>query len=211
MAKRGAILCKMKNSYRALEPVAVGDFLRRLGVPVVGSISGNGTLEGGDLVWFDDSTCAVAHGYRTNADGISQLKRLLGPHVHVEVVPLPHHHGPAECLHLMSIISPLDANLALVHSPLMPVGFRDWLIGRGVELVEVSADEFDRSMGCNVLALAPRKCLVIEGNPVTRSRLEAAGCEVVAYKGTEISIKGAGGPTCLTRPLSRYSSGGSSA
>ena len=119
------------------------------------------------------------------------------------LVPLPHFHGRGECLHLMSLISPVDADLAVVYSPLMTVPFRNWLIDRDIALVEVPDEEFAPTMGCNVLALGPRKCLVIDGNPVTRARLEAAGCEVIAYPGAEISIKGFGGPTCLTRPIVR--------
>ncbi len=203
VAPGGVILCNMANAHRAPEPAAVGEYFAAAGVPVVGAITGDGTLEGGDFVWFDATTCAVAHGYRTNAEGIRQLKALLGPDVHVEVVPLPHHRGPRECLHLMSFISPLDDDLAAVYSPLMPVPFRDWLVARGIALVEVPDAEFAPSMGCNVLALGPRRCLVIDGNPETRARLEAAGCAVVAYKGAEISIQGCGGPTCLTRPLAR--------
>lgn len=203
VAPGGVILCNMANAHRASEPAVVGDYFAAAGVPVVGAITGDGTLEGGDFVWFDEGSCAVAHGYRTNAEGIRQLKDLLGPDVHVEVVPLPHHRGPRECLHLMSFISPLDCDLAVVYSPLMPVPFRDWLIARGIALVEVPDDEFDPSMGCNVLALGPRRCLVIDGNPATHARLEAAGCDVVSYQGAEISIKGCGGPTCLTRPLAR--------
>ena len=203
VAPGGVILCNMANAHRAPEPAVVGDYYTAAGIPVVGAITGDGALEGGDFVWFDERTCAVAHGYRTNAEGIRQLKDLLGPDIHVEVVPLPHHRGPRECLHLMSFISPLDRDLAVVYSSLMPVPFRDWLIDRGIALVEVPDAEFDPSMGCNVLALGPRKCLVIEGNPETRARLEAAGCQVVFYKGAEISIKGCGGPTCLTRPLAR--------
>ncbi len=189
VAPGGVILCNMANAHRASEPAVVGDYFTAAGVPVVGAITGDGTLEGGDFVWFDE--------------GIRQLKDLLGPDVHVEVVPLPHHRRPRECLHLMSFISPLDCDLAVVYSPLMPVPFRDWLIARGIALVEVPDDEFDPSMGCNVLALGPRRCLVIDGNPATHARLEAAGCDVVSYQGAEISIKGCGGPTCLTRPLAR--------
>lgn len=203
VTKGGAILCNMKNDCRRGEPAVAGAFLAQLGVPILGAIADPGTLEGGDFIWLDDRTCAVAHGYRTNGDGIKQLKDLLGPDIHVEVVPLPHHHGPAECLHLMSIVSPLDRDLATVYSPLMPVPFRDFLRDRGIALVEVPDEEFDPSMGCNVLAVAPRKCLVIDGNPTTRARLESAGCAVTAYRGAEISIKGCGGPTCLTRPLTR--------
>jgi len=117
-------------------------------------------------------------------------------------VPLPHHRGPDDVFHLMSIISPLDADLALVHAPLMPVPFREWLLARGIELVEVAEDELD-TLGCNVLALAPRRCLMAEGNPKTRACLEATGCEVLTYPAAEISLKGQGGPTCLTRPLVR--------
>ena len=203
VAPGGVILCNMANACRALEPAVVGDYFAQAGVPVVGRVTGDGLLEGGDFVWFDATTCAVAQGYRTNAEGIRQLKALLGADIHVEVVPLPHHRGPRECLHLMSLISPLDDDLAAVYSPLMPVPFRDWLVGRGIGLVEVPDEEFAPSMGCNVLALGPRRCLVIDGNPVTRARLEAAGCAVAAYEGAEISIKGCGGPTCLTRPLAR--------
>jgi len=203
VAPGGVILCRMRNAYRAAEPAALGAFYAAQGVPVLGAIEGEGLLEGGDFVWFDAATCAVAEGYRSNAEGIRQLREILGPGVEVQVVPLPHDRGPAACLHLMSLISPLNADLALVYSPLMPVSFRSWLLQRGVELVEVPDEEYALTMGCNVLALAPRKCLAIDGNPVTRARLEAAGCEVVAVKAEEISLKGGGGPTCLTRPLLR--------
>lgn len=203
VARGGVILCRMRNAYRAPEPDAVAAHYRATGIPVLGAIAGEGVLEGGDFVWFDEATCAVAEGYRTNAEGIRQLRGILGPKVDVRVVPLPHDQGPGACLHLMSLISPLDADLALVYSKLMPVPFRTWLLDRGIRLVEVPDEEYGLAMGCNVLALAPRKCLVIEGSPVTRARLEAAGCEVIAYKGEEISLKGGGGPTCLTRPLLR--------
>jgi N-dimethylarginine dimethylaminohydrolase len=203
IAPGGVILCRMRNAYRRPEPAALAAYYEARGIPVLGAIAGDGLLEGGDFVWFDETTCAVAEGYRTNADGIRQLKEILGAGVEVRVVPLPHDQGPAACLHLMSLISPLDRDLALVYSPLMPVPFRSWLLDRGIELVEVPDEEYALAMACNVLALGPRKCLVIEGSPVTRARLEAAGCEVIAYKGEEISLKGGGGPTCLTRPLLR--------
>ena len=199
---RGVVLCNMGKPARNREPAAMGQAFEALGLAIAGRIEGPGWLEGGDLVWFDATTCAVARGYRTNDDGIAQLAALLGPGVEVVTVPLPHYRGPENVLHLMSIISPLDHDLALVHSPLMPVPFRDWLLGRGIHLVEVAEDEFD-TLGCNALALAPRRCLMAEGNPKTRRRLEAEGCEVLTYDGAEISLKGQGGPTCLTRPLVR--------
>jgi N-dimethylarginine dimethylaminohydrolase len=192
----------MGKAARANEPAAMGEAFEGLGLAVAGRIEGEGRLEGGDLVWFDEGTCAVARGYRSNDEGIAQLKALLGSGVEVVTVPLPHYRGPDDVFHLMSIISPLDVDLALVHSPLMPVPFREWLLARGIELVEVAEEELD-SLGCNVLALAPRRCLTAAGNPKTRARLEAAGCEVLTYDATEISLKGQGGPTCLTRPLVR--------
>jgi len=198
----GAVLCNMGKSARAAEPAAAGRVLAERGVPVMGAVTGAGRIEGGDLVWLDQATCAVGLTYRTNAEGVRQLRDILGPGVTVETVDLPHYKGPDDVFHLMSILSPLDKDLALVYSPLMPVGFRRWLLDRGVALVEAAAEEFE-AKGCNVLALAPRRCLALEGAPETRRRLEAAGCEVLAYRGEEISNKGDGGPTCLARPLAR--------
>ena len=124
-----------------------------------------------------------------------------------EVIPvsLPHWTGPSDCLHLMSNVNPIDHDLYLVYSRLLSVSFRQYLIERQINLVEVPDEEYD-SMGCNVLAVAPRKCIMIEGNPITQSRLVAEGVEVYTYDGSEISLKGAGGPTCLTRPFLRFSS-----
>lgn len=198
----GVILANMGKPARMSEPKINAAGFAAGGIEIAGAIEGQGRFEGGDFVWLDGRTCAVAHGYRTNAEGIRQLRGLLGADVHVEVCPLPHYKGPDDVFHLMSILSPLDHDLALVYSPLMPVPFRDWLLERGLQLVEVADAEFP-SMGCNVLATAPRRCLMVEGNALTRLALEAANCEVVTYAGNEISRKGEGGPTCLTRPLLR--------
>ena len=200
----GAILCRMGKSDRQGEPGAVRRWLDATGIPILGAVEGDGLLEGGDLVWLDARTVAVGEGYRTNADGIRQVRSILGDLVdEVVTVPLPHWTGPGECLHLMSLISPVDTDLAVVYSPLMPVPFRQRLLDRGYQLVEVPESEFG-TMGANVLALGPRRVLVVEGNPITRQRLEAAGATVVSYRGEEISLKGGGGPTCLTRPLLRH-------
>jgi N-dimethylarginine dimethylaminohydrolase len=175
--------------------------LGTLGLPVLGSIREPGTVEGGDVVWLNPQTVAVGHGYRTNAEGIRQLRHLLANSVdEVVEVPLPHWKGPADVFHLMSILSPIDRDLALVYSPLMPVPFRRLLLDRGFRLVEVPDEEFD-SLGCNSLAIAPRVCLMAAGNPVTRSRLEDAGAEVLEFAGTDLCLMGGGGPTCMTRPL----------
>ena len=203
VSDRGVILCNMGKPQRATEPSVQGETYRALGVPVLGAIEAPGQIEGGDVVWFDERTVAVGRGYRTNDEGIRQFAALLGAGVDVIPVPLPHYRGPSDVFHLMSIISPVDRDLAVVYSPLMPVPFREWLVARGIRLVEVPDEEFD-SMGANVLAIAPLRCVMVAGNPVTRARLEAAGAVVVEYTGRDISVKGGGGPTCLTRPLARH-------
>ena len=199
---RGVILCRMGKPQRAWEPAAQQAAFADWDVPVVGAIRAPGRLEGGDVVWLDDDTVAVGQGYRTNDEGIRQLGHLLGRAVQVVPVPLPHWRGPDDVFHLMSMISPVDRDLAVVYAPLLPVPFRELLLERGLQLVEVPDGEFE-SMGANVLAIAPRRCVMLAGNPRTRSLLEAAGAQVAVYVGDEISVKGGGGPTCLTRPLRR--------
>jgi N-dimethylarginine dimethylaminohydrolase len=199
---RGAILCSMGKANRTAEPRAQLPLYRDLEVPVIGAIESPGLLEGGDVAWTDERTLAVGRGYRTNDEGIRQLRGLLGASIDVIVVPLPHWRGPGDVFHLMSIISPVDRDLAVVYSPLMPVPFREALLDRGVSFVEVPDEEFE-SMGANVLAIAPRTCVMLRGNPKTRDRLERAGAQVFEYDGQEISLKGGGGPTCLTRPIDR--------
>lgn len=199
---RGVILCRMGKALRQAEPAAQETACRAAGYEILGAIQPPGRLEGGDVAWIDERTLAVGRGYRTNDDGIRQLRDLLGQAVEVIVVPLPHWRGPGDVFHLMSLLSPVDRDLAVVYSPLMPVPFREWLLDRGFTLVEVPDDEFD-TMGANVLAIAPRRCVMVRGNPTTRARLEQAGAEVFEYDGQEISMKGGGGPTCLTRPMER--------
>ena len=160
-------------------------------------------MEGGDIVWIDERTVAVGEGYRSNMEGINQFKPLLGDLVDTVIpVALPHWTGPRDCLHLMSNISPIDHDLYLVYSRLLSVSFRKYLLERKIQLIEVPDEEYD-SMGCNVLAMENRKVIMVEGNPITKDRLENEGVEVHTYDGTEISLKGAGGPTCLTRPFLR--------
>ncbi|MBD3853327.1 MAG: amidinotransferase, partial [Acidobacteria bacterium] len=202
----GAVILRMGKEQRRGEEAAIGTTLEELGVPILATLEGEATAEGGDLLWLDHDTLAVGRGYRTNGEGLRQLTAALRPlGVETVEVQLPHGDGPASCLHLMSLISMLDHDLAVVHLPLLPVPFVETLVKRGIALVEVPEEEFP-TMGPNVLALAPRQCLTIEGNPVTKGRLEAAGCEVLTYRGDELSLKAEGGATCLTRPILRSTS-----
>ena len=199
----GIIICNMGKQGRIHEPYAQLEAYKMNNVNILGEIKFPGTLEGGDVAWLDQNTLAVGHTYRTNEEGISQLKGLLQPKgIEIIVVELPHYKGKSDVFHLMSILSPVDKNLAVVYSPLMPIKFRNELLERGFQLIEVPEQEFD-SMGCNVLAVAPRDCLMVAGNPITRKLLEDAGVSVHIYEGNEISVKGGGGPTCLTRPIDR--------
>lgn len=201
MTARGAILCRMGKPQRGAEPDALAHDYAALGIPIAGRIEPPGTLEGGDFTWLGPRLAAVGHGYRTNAEGIRQLRALLGDTIDdLLIVGLPHYRGPGDVFHLMSILSPVDRDLAVVYSPLMPVPLRQQVLDRGYSLVEVPDEEFD-TMGANVLATAPRRCVMVEGNPRTRAALERAGADVRVYDGSEISLKGGGGPTCLTRPV----------
>jgi dimethylargininase len=199
----GAILLSMGKELRRGEEASMGQSLQELGIPVLCALHGEARAEGGDLLWLDHDTLAVGLGFRTNAEGLRQLQEVMeGLGVTVFGVDLPHHTGPEACLHLLSLISMVAPNLAVVFPPLLSVPFWQHLEARGFQFVEVPPQEF-KTMGTNVLALAPGHCLMLEGNPVTQRRLEAAGCTVLTYRGNEISLKAEGGPTCLTRPILR--------
>jgi len=201
----GSIVLRMGKEQRRGEEAAIGRALEGLGVPTLATLEGEATAEGGDLMWLDHDTLAVGHGYRSNAEGLRQLTAALRPlGVETVEVQLPYGDGPDSCLHLMSLISMLDHDLAVVYLPLLPVPFVQMLNDRGIALVEVPDEEYP-TMGPNVLALAPRRCLMIEGNPTTKKRIEVAGCEVLTYRGDELSLKAEGGATCLTRPILRSS------
>tara|TARA_B100001250_G_scaffold85870_1_gene70962 strand:- start:3225 stop:4118 length:894 start_codon:yes stop_codon:yes gene_type:complete len=203
ISNSGVILCSMGKELRQNEPEMISQYFSSIGVPIAGEITPPGSLEGGDIVWIDSRTVAVGIGYRSNLEGINQLKAILGNDIDTIIpVDLPHWTGPNDCLHLMSNVSPIDSNLFLVYSRLLPVSFRQYLLDRKIELIEVPDEEYD-TMGCNVLAVAPKKVIMLSGNSITKQRLKDAGVEVHTYDGAEISIKGAGGPTCLTRPFYR--------
>ncbi|MCP3740030.1 dimethylarginine dimethylaminohydrolase family protein [Rossellomorea sp. BNER] len=201
--KEGAIILKSGKLLRQPEAKVYKQFLIEKGIPIIGELTGDAVADGGDIVWLDDRTLAVGRGYRTNDEAIRQLKEITANLVdEFIVVQLPHDQGEEECLHLMSFISIVDHDLAVVYSRLMPVFFRQLLQRRNFTLIEVPENEY-HNLGCNVLALAPRVCLISSGNAYTKKQLEEAGATVYEYKGNEISFKGTGGPTCLTSPVVR--------
>jgi dimethylargininase len=201
ISDRGAILLRPGKEGRRGEVEPLGIDLTEAGVPIAARLDAPATAEGGDTLWLDERTLLVGRSYRTNDAGISALAAAL-PDVHVLAFDLPHLRGEGEVLHLMSLISPLDADLAVVYLPLLPARLVELLRGRGIALIEVTDEEFE-SMAVNVLALAPRVALALDGNPDARRLMERAGVDVRVYQGEEISRKGDGGPTCLTRPIWR--------
>jgi dimethylargininase len=200
---RGAVLFQMAKPVRASEPPLLGVALEAAGVPVIAGLTGPARADGGDIIWLDERSVLVGRSYRTNAEGVRQLREILAAQdVRLATADLPHDRGPDHVLHLMSVISPVADDLAVVYLPLAPVPLMEELAARGVRVVAVEPDEYE-TMATNVLAVRPGVVIMLDRNPRTRKALEARGCEVHGYDGSEISVKGDGGPTCLTQPLLR--------
>lgn len=200
----GAIILSMGKTLRRGEEPAMARQFAKLDIPIIHTLQGDARAEGGDLLWVDPNTLAIGLGFRTNVLAARQLGEVLS-RFGVSTIPveLPYYTGPEACLHLLSLISIVDYRLAVVYPPLMSVPFWRYLHDeQGFRFIEVAPEEFD-TMGTNVLALSPGRCLMLEGNPITQARLEEAGCEVMTYQGNELSLKAEGGPTCLTRPILR--------
>jgi len=201
---QGTLVLSMGKERRRGEEEPLARTLQECGVPVYGRLEGAARAEGGDTLWLDHDTLAVGRGFRTNAEGVRQLRGLLGPlGVSVLDFDLPYFTGPEACLHLLSLLSPVDVDLAVAYPSLMPTAFWAELRRRGIRLLEVPEAEFAHTQATNVLTVAPRKCIMLEGSPVTQQLLVEAGCEVVTFPGEPLSFKAEGGPTCLTRPVLR--------
>jgi N-dimethylarginine dimethylaminohydrolase len=199
----GAVVFQMAKPARVAEPPLLGAAFAAAGVPVVARLAGAARADGGDFIWLDERTMLAGRSYRTNAEALHQLAEILTAEgASLESVDLPHDRGPGHVLHLMSLISPVADDLAVLYPPLAPVALMQTLAERAVRVVPVAADEYE-TMGCNILAVEPRRVVMLNGNPRTRAALESVGCEVHGYDGSEISLKGDGGPTCLTAPIWR--------
>lgn len=199
---KGLVRPRMGKPQRRKEAAVNGAVLEKLGFPIAGEITGEGKIEGGDLVWIDRHTLLAGVGYRTNVEGVRQLQAICGSDVNVMWFDMPHYKGKSDVFHLMSCLSPLDHDLAAVYQPLMAGRLLEFLQSRGIKFVDVPDTEFE-TMGCNVLALAPRHAMMVAGNPVTEQRMRDAGVKVEVIEGYDICRKGEGGPTCMTRPLVR--------
>jgi dimethylargininase len=197
---RGAVTLRSGKPTRRGEEEALEAWTAAAGIPTIGRIEEPGTVDGGDTFWLRPDLFCIGRTLRTNSDGVRQLSSIVGGDV--RVFDVPYWRGPAELIHLLSVISPVADDLAVVYLPLLPAGLWELLHEEGIRLVPVPDEEF-ATLGCNVLAVRPGVVIVAEGNPVTRAALEAHGCEVHTYVATEIGINGSGGPTCLTRPILR--------
>jgi N-dimethylarginine dimethylaminohydrolase len=199
---KGLVRPMMGKAARRAEPAVNGAYLAGLGFPIIGDVIGTGLIEGGDLVWIDRHTLLAGIGYRTNQEGVRQLQALCGPDVNVMWFDMPHYKGKSDVFHLMSFLSPIDKDLAVVYLPLMPARLVQFLESIGMDFIHVQDEEFP-TMGCNVLGLGPRHVMMVEGNPITEQRMRDCGVKVEVIKGYDICRKGEGGPTCMTRPLVR--------
>lgn len=206
MTPGGAVLLAPGKPLRAGEQELHRAFYAAQDIPVIGELTGDARAEGGDTLWLDERTLAVGRGFRTNQAGIEQLALLLAPAgVTVRAFDLPVHRGPAACLHLMSLVSPVDRRRALAFTRLLPVGLWELMCSLDFELIEAPRSEFEASgsLSVNVLAVAPGHCIMVAGFPETRGALEAAGIEVRVFEGAALCLGCEGGPTCLTRPILR--------
>ena len=197
---RGTIALRPGKANRRGEPAAIEAWTRARGIPTAGWIDAPGTIEGGDTFWLRPDLLCIGRTLRTNSEGARQLGTIVGGDV--RVFDVPYWRGPAELIHLLSVISPLADDLAAVFLPLLPVGLWELLLELGVRMITVPEEEF-ATLGCNVLAVRPGVVIAAEGNPVTAAAMAAAGCEVHTYPALEIGVNGSGGPTCMTRPILR--------
>ena len=196
----GSITLRPRKPNRAGEPALVEAWTLSHGIPTHGRIEPPGTVEGGDTLWLRPDLFCIGRSFRTNDAGAHQLAALIGGDV--RIFDLPYWRGPHELVHLLSVISPVTEELAVVYSPLLPAGLWDLLAELAIATIAVPDDEYE-TLGCNVLAVRPGVVVMAEGNPQTRRALESAGCEVHTYPATEIGINGSGGPTCMSLPLLR--------
>ncbi len=200
VSDRGAIPLRPGKSNRLPEPAVIEGWTTAAGIPTLGRIEAPGTIEGGDTFWLRPDLLCIGRSLRTNGEGVRQLGSIVGGDV--RIFDVPYWRGPAELIHLLSVISPIADDLAVVFPPLLPVGLWELLGDLGIRMVGVPEEEFG-TLGCNVLAVRPGVVILAEGNPITASALAAAGCEVHTYPASEIGINGSGGPTCMTRPILR--------
>jgi len=203
MTPHGAILLQMGKRVRQPEPAQIRKDLERIGVPILGELTGSAIADGGDKVWLDAKTLLIGHGYRTNGEGIAQIRKMLAPYgVEVHAFDLPHFQGPDAVLHLMSVLSPISQDRAVVYEPLAPIRLLEFLKSRNITWLTVNDTEV-HTQGANILTVEPNVVVLAAGNPEIEGKLRKSGVTVHIFNGANVAVKGDGGPTCLTAPLLR--------
>ncbi len=203
MTPHGAILLQMGKRVRQPEPAQIRKDLERIGVPILGELTGSAIADGGDKVWLDAKTLLIGHGYRTNGEGIEQIRKMLAPYgVEVHAFDLPHFQGPEAVLHLMSVLSPISQDRAVVYEPLAPIRLLEFLKSRNITWLTVNDTEV-HTQGANILTVEPNVVVLAAGNPEIEGKLRKSGVTVHIFNGANVAVKGDGGPTCLTAPLLR--------
>jgi len=203
MTPHGAILLQMGKRVRQPEPAQIRKDLERIGVPILGELTGSAIADGGDKVWLDAKTLLIGHGYRTNGEGIAQIRKILAPYgVEVHAFDLPHFQGPDAVLHLMSVLSPISQDRAVVYEPLAPIRLLEFLKSRNITWLTVNDTEV-HTQGANILTVEPNVVVLAAGNPEIEGKLRKSGVTVHIFNGANVAVKGDGGPTCLTAPLLR--------
>lgn len=203
MTPHGAILLQMGKRVRQPEPAQIRKDLERIGVPILGELTGSAIADGGDKVWLDAKTLLIGHGYRTNGEGIEQIRKMLAPYgVEVHAFDLPHFQGPDAVLHLMSVLSPISQDKAVVYEPLAPIRLLEFLKSRNITWLTVNDTEV-HTQGANILTVEPNVVVLAAGNPEIEGKLRKSGVTVHIFNGANVAVKGDGGPTCLTAPLLR--------
>ena len=203
MTPHGAILLQMGKRVRQPEPAQIRKDLEHIGVPILGELNGSAIADGGDKVWLDAKTLLIGHGYRTNGEGIAQIRKMLAPYgVEVHAFDLPHFQGPSAVLHLMSVLSPISHDKAVVYEPLAPIRLLEFLKSRKISWLTVNDTEV-HTQGANILTVEPNVVVLAAGNPDIEGKLRNSGVTVHVFNGSNVAVKGDGGPTCLTAPLLR--------
>ena len=171
-------------------------------IPTVGRIEAPGTIEGGDTFWLRPDLLCIGRTLRTNDDGARQLAAIVGGDV--RIFDVPYWKGPAELIHLLSVISPVADDLAVVYLPLLPVGLQALLAELGIRLVEVPESRVPDARLQRPRRPARRRDRG-RGQPADRGAASSRG----RLRGPRLSrrprsgINGSGGPTCMTRPILR--------
>ncbi len=191
----GAIITRLAARMRRGEEQSIARAVAAMGMPILGTISGEGVVEGGTFVKVRRDQAFLGTSVRTTPEGHRQLAYLLDMHgITLHRVSLPGY-----LIHLDMCSSMIDDDLGLVNPRLAPYDYTSALEALGIELVEVHPSE---EWASNLLVLNRRRVIMPDHLPRTAERLAAKGVEVIPVPYREI-LKNGGGLHCSTMELQR--------